>query len=115
MGALQGARELRDLMRGGESFSVEFKSDRGPLSDDELVEAAMEGPVAIIEVPAAPAWTATSKGKLLIRDYDATGRPVCRPFYPDEFTTWYAIQEENRRQRPFSVWGEIYAHSTTRQ
>jgi ATP-dependent DNA helicase RecG len=146
MGASQSLRELRDRIRGGESFTLEFKSDRGPLSDDELVETVVclanakgglllvgveddgtvtglherhrtsaeqftsliaartappllvqvrfvqfpEGLVAAIEVPPAPALTATSKGKLLVRDYDATGKPVCRPFYPYEFTTWYA-------------------------
>ncbi len=31
------ARRLRELIRQGESFEVEFKSDRGPLSDDELL------------------------------------------------------------------------------
>ena len=32
--------ELRTLIAGGEAISVEFKSDRGPLSDTELVEVA---------------------------------------------------------------------------
>ncbi len=31
------ARRLRELIRQGESLEVEFKSDRGPLSDEELL------------------------------------------------------------------------------
>jgi len=35
------SEELRALIAAGESFTVEFKSDRGPLSDAELVEAVV--------------------------------------------------------------------------
>lgn len=35
------ARRLRELIRQGESFEVEFKSDRGPLSDAELLETVI--------------------------------------------------------------------------
>ena len=33
--------ELRKQISGGESLTVEFKSDRHPLSDDELMEAVI--------------------------------------------------------------------------
>lgn len=35
------ARRLRELIRKGESFEVEFKSDTGPLSDTELLETVV--------------------------------------------------------------------------
>lgn len=35
------ARRLRELIRQGEGFEVEFKSDRGPLSDAELLETVI--------------------------------------------------------------------------
>ncbi len=33
--------DLRQMIAGGESLAVEFKSDRGPLSDNDLVEAVV--------------------------------------------------------------------------
>jgi predicted transcriptional regulator of viral defense system len=32
--------DLAQTIRQGESMTVEFKSDRGPLADDDLIEAA---------------------------------------------------------------------------
>ncbi len=103
---------LRELIAGGESLTAEFKSDRGPLPDADLVETVVclangqggmlllgveddgcglpEGTVGVVAVPAARQPTSTSDGRLLIRYWDVHGRPGCRPLYAYELTNWQA-------------------------
>jgi ATP-dependent DNA helicase RecG len=138
--------ELRALIAQGESLTVEFKSDQGPLPDADLVETVVclanahggillvgveddgavtglhprhrthpaalaalvanrtvpplavetrfvdlpEGSVASIVIQVARQPVSTSDGRLLIRAFDARGRPACRPLYAYELTNWLA-------------------------
>ena len=159
-------QELRTLIAGGETPTVEFKSDQGPLPDTDLIETVVclangqggtllvgveddgtvtglhprhrthptaltafianrtvppvsveakfvdlpEGPVAVLNVPAARQPVATSDGKLLIRYIGTRGQPGCRPLYPHELPSWRAdrgVADASALLVPDASWADL--------